>query len=157
MCQKRGKSLSQSKNPLVTASAEIQKGGIERFDERAVHQHMDVGKEFFSFRILKKLFVGVARVTPDVHACTLTDGFQYREKLFRVVEGVASREGHSVEQRIGVDFLNHLLQHFRRERFPSLGVPGFRIVAALATVAASGQIDRVPDALSVDNGFWICI
>lgn len=155
MCQKRGKFLFQFKNPLVTASAEIQKGGIERLDERTVHQHMDVGEEFFAFRVLKELFVGVARIAPDVHPRALADGFQYREKLFRVEEGVTSRESHSVEQRIGIDFLNHLLQHLRCEWFPGPRIPGFRVVAALATVAASGQVDGVPDALSVDNGFWI--
>ena len=69
------KSLFEFKNPLVAASTKVEKRRIERLDERAVHQYMDVGEEFFAFRVLKELFVGVARIAPDVHSRALADGF----------------------------------------------------------------------------------
>lgn len=70
-----GKSLFEFKNPLVAASTKVEKRRIERLDERAVHQYMDVGEEFFACRVLKELFVGVARIAPDVHSRALADGF----------------------------------------------------------------------------------
>jgi hypothetical protein len=78
-------------------------------------------------------------------------------ELLGVKQGVAAREGDAIQQGIGVNLTDEVLQTILGEGRAGRGIPRLRVVTAVTVMTASGQINGKPDALTVYYSLGISV
>jgi hypothetical protein len=147
----------KAQNTLVAAASKGQAGIVKGTHKGAIHQHIHVIQRRQEHGIGLNLLPRVTRVAPNVHAGGLLYPLRKGAELLGVKQGVAAREGDAIQQGIGVDLTDEVLQAILGEGRAGRGIPRLRVVTAGTVMTASGQINGKPDALTVYYSLGISV